>query len=408
MTRTVLILNAGSSSVKLQLFAGVSAGGASPALRGLLEGVGARPRLRISDAGGRVLEDSRPQSGTVADVAAAVDRVVSWLEAWLGGSAPDAVGHRVVHGGPDFAEPVRVDRAVLERLRSYVPLAPLHQPANLAAIEAVAGRWPAVPQIACFDTAFHRHHPEVADIFAVPWWLHAAGVRRYGFHGVSYEYVALRLREVDPGLARGRVVVAHLGSGCSMCALDAGRSVACTMSFTPLDGLPMATRPGSIDPGVLLWLMRERGFDAARLQRFLYHECGLAALSEVGRDLRDILAAGTARARLALDYFVHRIRAETGSLAAQMGGLDGLVFTAGIGENAPWIRARVLEGLAWLGFELDPAANDVNAATITRPGSPKRALVLPTDEEAVILRHVLARLGEDAEDGTERRDETLS
>lgn len=401
MERTVLVLNAGSSSVKFQLFV-LDRGRPRRRFQGLFEGVGATPRLRVRDGGGALLEDCAPEPARIRNVGDALERTMGWLEGRLGGRAPDAVGHRVVHGGPDFAEPVRVDAAVLGKLRSFVPLAPLHQPANLAAIEAVARRWPDVAQIACFDTAFHRRHPLVADIFAVPWWLHEEGVRRYGFHGLSYEYVAGRLREVDPALAAGRVVVAHLGSGCSMCALVDGRSVACTMAFTPLDGLPMSTRPGSIDPGVLLWLLREKGFDAERLQRFLYHDCGLAALSEVGRDLRDILAADTPRARLAVDYFVHRIVAETGALAAQMDGIDGLVFTAGIGENAPVIRERVLRRLAWLGFEPDPGANAANALRITRPDSARPALVVPTDEEAVIVRHVLALL-----DGG-GRDEALS
>lgn len=393
MEETILVLNAGSSSVKFQLF-GLEGGQPQRRLRGLLEGVGATPRLQVCDGEGATIHDRRPDAGQIRTIDDALSETMSWLEARLA-ARPMAVGHRVVHGGPDFAAPVRIDAAILLRLRAFVPLAPLHQPANLAAIEAVAARWPEVPQIACFDTAFHRQHPPVADVFAVPWWLHDEGVRRYGFHGLSYEYVANRLWQLAPELARGRVVVAHLGSGCSMCALMGGRSVACTMAFTPLDGLPMATRPGSLDPGVLLWLIRQKGWDADRLERFLYHECGLAALSEVGRDLRDILAAGTARAELAIDYFIQRIVAEIGALAAQMDGLDGLVFTAGIGEHAAVIRERVLTRLAWLGFVLDPEANAANAVRITRPGSERVALVIPTDEEAVIVRHVLALLGEE-------------
>lgn len=391
--RRVLVLNAGSSSVKFQLFALPAGGGAAHRLRrGQLSGIGARPRFEVRDGGGAIMLERAPDPAEVAGAAAGLALVIDWIEHDLGGAVPVAVGHRVVHGGPCFDAPLPVDDAVFARLEALVPLAPLHQPHNLAAIAALRRRWPDVPQIACFDTAFHRHHPAVADIFAIPLELHAEGIRRYGFHGLSYEHVAARLREVDPELAAGRAVVAHLGAGCSMCAMIDGRSLASTMSFTALDGLPMATRPGQLDPGVLLYLLLHHGWDGRRLETFLYHECGFLGLSGNSRDLRDILAADTPRARLTVDYFVHRLLAETGSLAAQMGGIDGLVFTGGIGENAAAIRQRVLDGLGWLGFEPDPAANAAGGPRLTAARSQRRAWLIPADEEAVILAHVRALL----------------
>jgi acetate kinase len=286
-----------------------------------------------------------------------------------------------------------VDDAVLERLERLVPLAPLHQPNNLATIREIRARRPEMPQVACFDTAFHRGHPEVADRFAIADSWYREGVRRYGFHGLSYAYIADRLREVDPDLAQGRVVVCHLGSGASMCAIHAGRSLDSTMGFTAVDGLPMGTRTGQLDPGVVLYLLQAKGFDAARIQRFLYHDGGLQGLSGVSNDVRDLLASAEPGAALALDYLVYRIVREAGALAATMEGVDGIVFTAGIGEHSPDIRRRVIERLGWLGVELDPGANARHGPLISTAASRLKAYVVPTDEERMIARHSLALLG---------------
>jgi acetate kinase len=284
---------------------------------------------------------------------------------------------------------VLVDGDVIAQLETLVPLAPLHQPNNLAPIKAIRERRPRIPQVACFDTAFHRGHPEVADRYAIPDRYYLEGVRRYGFHGLSYEYIAGRLQEVDPELARGRVVVCHLGSGVSMCAIAGGRSVDSTMGFTAVDGLPMGTRTGQLDPGVVLYLVQAKGYDAEAIERFLYHEGGLKGLSGVSNDMRDLLGSNAPAAKLAVDYFVHRVVRETGALAAAMGGIDGLVFTAGIGERSQEIRARVIGRLGWLGAELDNAANAAHTTTVSAPASRLKVLVVPTDEELMIARHTL-------------------
>jgi acetate kinase len=274
-----------------------------------------------------------------------------------------------------------------------VPLAPLHQPNNLAPIRAIRERRPEIPQVACFDTAFHRGHPEVADRFAIPDAWYQEGVRRYGFHGLSYAYIADRLREIDPALAQGRVVVCHLGSGASMCAIHAGRSVDSTMGFTAVDGLPMGTRTGQLDPGVVLYLLQVKGFDAAQVERFLHHDGGLKGLSGVSNDVRDLLASDDPGAARALDYLVHRIAREAGALAAAMEGIDGIVFTAGIGEHSPDIRGRVIGRLGWLGVELEPGANERHGPLISTAASQLKVYVVPTDEERMIARHTLALLG---------------
>ncbi len=384
---TILVLNAGSSSIKFQLYALGAGDELVRRFKGQIEGIGTHPRLRAEDEAGAALVDSSWGAGELADVSSALDRVLSWIGGQLQGAMPLAVGHRVVHGGARYARPALVDDALLEWLDSLVPLAPLHQPNNLAAIRAIRRLLPALPQVACFDTAFHRHHADVAERFAIPEALHAEGVRRYGFHGLSYEYVADTLPHLSPALANGRVVVAHLGSGASMCAIRAGRSVDSTMGFTALDGLPMGTRSGQIDPGVLLYLIQEKGFDGTRLERFLYHDCGLKGLSSLSNDMRDLLASDSPGARLAVDYFVYRIIREAGALAAAMGGIDGIVFTAGIGEKAAVIRQRVCEGLAWLGLEFDEDANLDHGPAISTPGSRLQAWVIPTDEERMIARH---------------------
>jgi len=390
MAQTILVLNAGSSSIKFQLFAVGEDDRLVRRLKGQIDGIGTRPKLRAKGKDGEVLIDSGWAADAVADVPAALDKTVAWLQQQLGNEFPSAIGHRVAHGGPDFFEPTLIDDAVLDRLARLVPLAPLHQPNNLAPIRAVRARRPDMAQVACFDTAFHHRHSEVALRYAIPDELHREGVRRYGFHGLSYEFIAASLPRVAPAIAGGRVVVAHLGSGASMCAIHAGRSIDSTMGFTALDGLPMGTRTGQIDPGVLLYLLATRGWDAARLERFLYQECGLKGLSGVSNDMRDLLASEAPLAKIAVDYFVSRIQRETAALAAAMGGIDGLVFTGGIGENAAVIRSRVCEGLAWLGLELDAAANTRHSPCISTPDSLLSVWVIPTDEERMIARHTRA------------------
>ena len=305
---------------------------------------------------------------------------------------PIAIGHRVVHGGPDYDRPVRVDQDVLARLERYVSLAPLHQPYNLAPIRSIMSRFPELPQIACFDTAFHRGHGALADHFAIPLALHAEGIRRYGFHGLSYEYIASILPEIAPAVASKRVIVAHLGSGASMCAISGGRSIESSLGFTALDGLPMGTRCGQIDPGVVLYLISEKGMSAAEVQDLLYKECGLKGLSGISNDMRQLEASGDPRAAFAIDYFVYRASLFAGMLAAALQGVDALVFTAGVGENSVRIRRAIAAKLAWLGVSLDTDANAKHARLISRPESRVAVYVLPTDEELMIARHTWSLL----------------
>ena len=387
MTETILVLNAGSSSIKFQLFVVDADDKLIRRMKGQIDGIGTRPRLFVKAKEGETLVDQSWPASAVANAPTALDKAVTWLQQQLGGELPSAIGHRVAHGGPDFGAPAMIDDAVLERLERLSPLAPLHQPNNLAPIRAIRARRPGLLQIACFDTAFHRGRAEVAQHFAIPDALHREGIRRYGFHGLSYEYITKALPRIAPAIASGRVLVAHLGSGASMCAIEAGRSIDTTMGFTALDGLPMGTRPGQIDPGVLLYLMNANGWDATRLERFLYLECGLKGLSGVSNDMRDLLASNAPLAKLAVDYFVYRILHETGALASVMGGIDGFVFTGGIGENAALVRSRVCRGLAWLGLEFDDAANARHGPCISKPGSRLSAWVISTDEERMIARH---------------------
>ena len=392
MQETILVTNAGSSSIKFQLFAVAGDDKLERRMRGQIEGIGGRPRLLARDVDGRTLIEASYSAADVGDVPAALGKVIAFLREQIGGRLPTAVGHRVVHGGPEYSEPTIVTAAVVERLERYVPLAPLHQPNNLGPIRAILERQPQLPQVACFDTAFHRGHPEVADRFAIPEQLYQEGVRRYGFHGLSYEYIAGRLAEIAPETAKGRVVVAHLGSGASMCAITAGRSVESTMGFTALDGLPMGTRPGQLDAGVVLYLMSEKQMGAKDIERLLYNDCGLKGLSGISNDVRALLASPDPRARLALDCFTYRIALFTGALAAAMGGIDGFVFTAGIGENAPAIREAVVRRLAWLGLELDATANAESKLVITHKQSRFPCYVVATDEELMIATHTLRSL----------------
>jgi acetate kinase len=388
VSETILVVNAGSSSIKFQLFAIAAGDRLERRLKGQIEGVGVKPHLSAKGIKGETLIDETWPAAEVKTVPVALDKVVAFLRAQIG-QLPTAIGHRVVHGGPDYSEPTVIDEAVLKRLDTYSPLAPLHQPNNLGPIRAVRERQPHMLQVACFDTAFHRGHPEVADRYALPEALYAEGVRRYGFHGLSYEYIAARLPEVAPDIAHGRAVVAHLGSGASMCAVMAGKSVECTLGFTALDGLPMGTRPGQLDPGIVLYLMSEKGMSAKEIERFLYNECGLKGLSGISNDVRDLLTSADPRAKRALDHFVYRIALSAGMLAAALGGIDGFVFTAGIGENSPAIREAVAKRLAWLGLELDLDANAKGGPRISRKGSRVACYVIPTDEELMIAQHTL-------------------
>jgi acetate kinase len=388
---TILVANAGSSSVKFQVFGIGQDGSLKRQIKGQMDGVGSRPRLRATGADGAVLIDRSYENEAVRDVAAAITTAGAWLRGELK-IDPVAIGHRVVHGGPDYDRPVRVDQNVLAQLEKYISLAPLHQPYNLAPIQSILARFPDRPQVACFDTAFHRGHGDLADRYAIPEALYAEGVRRYGFHGLSYEYIASLLPDVAPGIASKRVIVAHLGSGASMCALDNGRSIESSMGFTALDGLPMGTRPGQIDPGVVLYLISEKGMAPADIQNFLYRECGLKGLSGVSNDMRELLTSDNPRAAVAVDYFVYRASLFAGMLAAALQGVDALVFTAGVGENSAPVRAAIAAKLGWLGVSIDADANEKHARLISRPESRVAVYVLPTDEELMIARHTWSLL----------------
>jgi acetate kinase len=388
---TILVVNAGSSSVKFQIFSVEGEGRLQRQIKGQMDGIGSRPRLRASGANGDALADRAYPIESVPDVSAALGIAGSWLRDELRIS-PIAVGHRVVHGGPIYDRPVLIDHGVVTRLERFVGLAPLHQPYNLTPIRSLLANLPNLPQVACFDTAFHRTHDAVADHYAIPHQLYAEGVRRYGFHGLSYEYIAKTLPQIAPDIAKGRVIVAHLGSGASMCALKQGRSVESTMGFTALDGLPMGTRPGQIDPGVVLYLLTEKGMSASNVQNFLYRDCGLKGLSGISNDMRELEASADPNAKLAVDYFVYRIGLNAGMLAAALQGLDAFVFTAGIGENSARIRASIVDQLGWLGLALDPAENSRHARLISRSDSRIPVYVVPTDEELMIAQHTLSLL----------------
>lgn len=388
---TILVVNAGSSSVKFQIFSVEGEGNLQRRIKGQIDGIGSRPRLRANGQNGDPMADRAYPIEAVADVPAAMSVAGAWLRDELNIN-PIAVGHRVVHGGPDYANPVLIDHGVVGRLERYVSLAPLHQPHNLAPIRTILNNFPTLPQVACFDTAFHRDHDALADHYAIPHQLHAEGIRRYGFHGLSYEYIAKRLPQVALNVAGGRVIVAHLGSGASMCAIKNGKSVESTMGFTALDGLPMGTRAGQIDPGVVLYLIAEKGMSVSKVQDFLYRDCGLKGLSGVSNDMRELQTSNDPRAAFAVDYFVYRVGLHTGMLAAALQGLDAFVFTAGIGENSAAIRARIAEKLAWLGITLDPTANAANASKISGADSRVPVFVIPTDEELMIAQHTLTLL----------------
>ena len=392
MTDVLLTLNAGSSSIKFALFER-NAGDVpeQPRLMGQIDGLGAHPHLAAKEASGQALADIDLPLAGAAPHREALSFLLGWLDRHAGGRRIGGVGHRVVHGGEQYARPIRLDAVSIDLLRDLIPLAPLHQPHNLAGIEAMATALPGVPQVACFDTAFHRSQPEVAQRFALPRRITEGGVRRYGFHGLSYEFIAETLpRHLPDGRADGRVIVAHLGNGASMCAMRERRSMATTMGFTAVDGLMMGTRTGSLDPGVLLYLMDYRAMDAKALERLLYKESGLLGVSGISQDMRELLASALPEAREAVDLFCYRIVREIGSLAAAIGGLDALVFTGGIGEHAAPVRRQVCATLGWLGIALDEPANQRHARGIATADAAVEVLVLPTNEEWVIARHTAA------------------
>jgi acetate kinase len=386
MTEAIAVINAGSSSLKFSLFA-QSGDELELVVRGQTEGLSTTPRFVAKSADGETIAIQGWIEGTQLGHDGALEHIVSFLQDRAQGLSLKGIGHRVVHGGMRYAQPVRMDRAVLKDLEQFIPLAPLHQPHNLTPIRLMLDQRPELPQVACFDTAFHRAQPELAQMFALPKELHDEGVRRYGFHGLSYEYIASMLPQLDAVAAAGRCIVLHLGNGASMCALAAARSMASTMGFTAVDGLPMGTRCGALDPGVILYLMDQRGMDARAIEKLIYHQSGLLGVSGVSSDMRTLLASSEPRAALAVNLYVYRIARELGSLAAALGGLDAVVFTGGIGENSAEIRARVCRGAAWLGVTLDEPANQAGGPRISSATSRTAAWVLPTNEELMIARH---------------------
>ena len=385
-----LVLNAGSSSLKFSVFQRPDGQSWRLEARGQIEGIGVSPRLTVKGSNGETLAN---QDADVRDGREAVNALAAWLRSKYGGSRVLGVGHRVVHGGARFKVPTVLNPQVLEQLRELIPLAPLHQPYNLAAIEAAMTRLPNVPQVACFDTSFHRGQPAVAELIPLPRELRQAGLQRYGFHGLSYEYIASVLPQVAPEIAQGRVIVAHLGSGASLCALKEGKSVDSTLGFTALDGLCMGTRPGSLDPGVVLHLFQSLKLSVKEVETLLYKKSGLLGISGISNDMRDLLGRAEPDAQLAVDYFVYRAAKEIGALTAVLGGIDGLVFTAGIGENSPEIRRRICDACAWLGVELNENANRDRGPEISTARSKVSVWVVPTNEELMIARHTGSLLG---------------
>lgn len=393
MNSYALVLNAGSSSLKFCVFARQEDQGWQVESRGQIEGIGTSPRLIAKNDASEILADEKLDSRAVRDGRGAVDALATWLRSKYSNARVLAVGHRVVHGGPIFAGPMIVNSNVLFELQKLVPLAPLHQPFNLAAIDAVTDRLPGVPQVACFDTSFHRGHQTVADVIPLPLEFRQAEMQRYGFHGISYEYISSVLPQIAPEIAGGRVIVAHLGSGASMCAMNGGKSVDSSLGFTALDGLCMGTRPGALDPGIVLYLFQHFHLQPVEVEEILYKRSGLLGLSGISNDMRDLIGRSEPEARLAVDYFVYRATKEIGALAAVLGGIDGLVFTAGIGENSPEIRRRICEATNWLGVELDSETNATNGPRISNDHSKVPVWVIPTNEELMIARHTGRLLG---------------
>jgi acetate kinase len=395
VSEVLFVVNAGSSSIKFKLYR-VAGEDISLVFGGAVDGIGTRPRLKAKDHAGETLIERSFGAEEIANSSQA-QRIIA---DWVGGQMKDAqligIGHRVVHGGPVYSAPVLVDDAVMQTLETFIPLAPLHQLSNLDPIRVLRERRPDLPQVACFDTAFHRAHPELSDRFALPRALYDEGVRRYGFHGLSYEYVSQALRGIAPEIADKRVIIAHLGSGASVCALEGGRSIETTMGFTALDGLPMGTRSGSLDPGVVLHLIEQKGMSPAEVGHMLYHESGLRGLSGISNDVRALLESDRPEAAMAIDFFSLRVAQAFASLSVSLGGLDALVFTAGVGENAPQVRRNVVERLYWAGLSLDDEANRRNDRRIDSGDSRVPILVVPTDEERMIGQHTLRLLRQPA------------
>ncbi|MCI4677247.1 acetate/propionate family kinase [Rhodoblastus acidophilus] len=388
----ILTINAGSSSVKFSAQE-IAEGKLTPLASGLIDGIGGKATFSARKSGGEKTHFVLDQTHAAVDHKMALTAVLDWMEDQLPGANVVGVGHRVVHGGPNYAQPVLVTTETFKDLKALEPLAPLHQPYNLAGVEAAIHAFPHAAQVACFDTAFHRKHPFIADTFALPRQYYDEGVRRYGFHGLSYEFIHRILRYEEPVLARGKVIVAHLGNGASLCAINAGRSVASTMGFTALDGLPMGTRCGQLDPGVVLYLMSEKKMSAAEITDLLYKNSGLKGMSGISNDMRDLEASTEQSAKDAIDYFVSRVRREIGGLSAVLGGLDCIVLTGGIGENAVNIRRAILKDMEWFGIQIDEDANARNERVISEKGSPTVALILKTDEERMIAAHTAELLG---------------
>lgn len=388
----VLVLNAGSSSLKFCIYRRAQTERWRLEARGQMEGIGTAARFSAKDAEDKKIADEK-LGETVRDARQALDALAGWLRSRYQGAKVLGVGHRVVHGGANYSQPTVVTPQVLAELKKLIPLAPLHQPHNLAAIEAVLEQLPDVPQVACFDTAFHRGQSAVAQLVPLPREIRDNGVQRYGFHGLSYEYIASVLPQVAPEITRGRVIVAHLGSGASMCAMKEGKSIDSTLGFTALDGLCMGTRPGSVDPGVILYLFQILGLSAKQVEDMLYKKSGLLGISGISNDMRDLLASKEPAAHLAVDYFIYRAAKEIGAMAAALNGIDALVFTAGIGERSAEIRKRICAASAWLGLELDPEVNESNGLRISRSGRRVTAWVIPTNEELMIARHTGRLLG---------------
>ncbi len=383
MADYVLALNAGSSSLKFGLYE--LAEGNRPSMRwhGQIERLGDAPRLLAQSAGGRSVD--RPLTNAKSHDEA-IQAFLDMAQEYLPNINIRAIGHRVVHGGTVYSEPVQIDDKVIETLTGFIPFAPLHQPYSLAGIRAASAAFPDTVQVACFDTAFHRTHPWVNDTFALPQGYYEKGVRRYGFHGLSYDYISQKLKEIAPGLYDGRVVIAHLGNGASMCAVSGGRAVASTMGFSALDGLPMGTRCGQLDPGVVLYMMQQEGMSADEIAEMLYRKSGLLGLSGISSDMRTLLAADTPDARKAIDYYVFRIRRELGALSAALEGIDALVFTGGVGENSAQIRQQVCDGMRWIGIDMDHNRNADGGTVLSTDFSRVRILTIPTNEEMVIAR----------------------
>ncbi|MFY9968216.1 MAG: acetate/propionate family kinase [Roseiarcus sp.] len=393
MSKVILTLNAGSSSLKFAVFSLADGGALNPLASGEIEGIGATAKGAVKTSSGDASELALdPKAGGV-DHQAAMGAILGWLKEAGYADSVAAVGHRVVHGGPDLGQPILVNVEALAKLRRLIPLAPLHQPHNIAGIEAAMKAFPGTPEVACFDTAFHRSHPFVSDTFALPRSYYEEGVRRYGFHGLSYEYIMQTLRKIAPQAAREDVVIAHLGNGASMCAVHDGRSIASTMGFTAVDGLPMGTRCGQLDPGVLLYLMTEKRMSAEAITELLYKNSGLKGMSGISQDMRELEASDSPAAREAIDYFVARARRELAGLAAVVDGPEAIVFTAGIGEHAWKVREAILSGMEWMGIHLDIEANRASAEIISAKSSPTIVFVIPTDEERMIAEHTVVTAG---------------